>query len=225
MTQRSRGGSALLWGLVLGLALAVFVVLNRLWLASTIRHAARGNGGELIVAVVGFVVALVVYLLAGYLAARRSGALESGVFAGMLAGALAGITTLALVVIFAGAARDAAATHPAHARAIQALAGLSVVDGIRNFFVSLLIGTGMGALGGLLGRVSGGGGRANAMTPPTPASGQAYQPYAASMSTPQTPSAYPPQPDPYTPYSPYSAAPTPRGDDYPTIQGSIPPPA
>ncbi|WIG58652.1 MAG: hypothetical protein OJF49_001398 [Ktedonobacterales bacterium] len=225
MTQRSRGGSALLWGLVLGLALAIFVVLNRLWLASTIRHAARGNGGALIVAVVGFVVALVIYFLAGYLAARRSDALESGVFAGMIAGALAGITALALAVIFAGAARNVATAHPAHARAIQALAGLSVVDGIRNLFVSLLIGAGMGALGGLLGRGSGGGGRVNALTPPTPASGQTYQPYTASVPMSQAPSAYPPQADPYTPYTPYNPAPAPRGDDYPTIQGSIPPPA
>ena len=198
--QRSRDGSAALWGIIIGLILAALVVLHQLVLAGMVRRT-FALGGSLFYTVLALLIAAALYVLAGFLAARRANALEAGVFAGLIAGLIVGLTILAIIVL-ALVLRDhriaaAAARHPALKRAAVASA---LARAVLDIFVQALVGAGLGALGGLAGR---------RRMPPV-ASGP-YSPYSYSTQSASPPSGSPP-PQPY----PYSPA-TPLGDDSPTI--------
>lgn len=198
--QRSRGGSAALWGIIIGLILAALVVLHLLVLAGMVRRS-FALGGSLIYTALALLIAAALYFLAGFLAARRANALEAGVFAGLIAGLIVGLTVLAITVL-ALVLRDqrvalAATRHPALVRAAVASA---LVRGVLGIFVQALIGAGLGALGGLAGR-----------RPAPPVTGSPYVPYS-----PPTQPASPPPGSPPSQSYPYSPA-TPLGDDSPTI--------
>ena len=193
---RSRGGSAALWGIIIGVILATLVVLHQLLLAGMVRRT-FALGGSLVYTALALLIAAALYLLAGFLAARRANAVEAGLFAGLIAGIIAGVTALAIVVL-ALVLRDhriaaAAARHPVllRAAAVSALA-----RGVFGVAVQALIGAGLGALGGLAGR---------RRTPPI----------AAGPYTPYTQPAAPQPPYPYA-YPPPPAT-LPLSDDAPTI--------
>ena len=203
--QRSRGGSAALWGVIIGLILAALVVLHQLVLASAVRRT-FALGGSLLYTALALLVAVALYFLAGFLAARRANSLEAGVVAGLVAGLIVGLTALAITVL-ALLLRDqriavAAARHPALVRAAVAS---TLARGVLGVGVQALIGAGLGALGGLAGRRGA-----------PPITGGPYVPYAspAQPASAQPASAQPDSPPPQ-PY-PYSPA-TPLDDDSPTI--------
>lgn len=205
--QRSRGGSAALWGIIIGLILAALVVLHQLFLAGAMRRAFALDG-SLIYTALALLIAAALYFLAGILAARRANAIEAGIFAGLIAGVIVGGTVLAITVL-ALALRDhqivvAAARHPLLVRAAVVSA---VARGVLDVVVQALIGAGLGALGGLAGR---------RRTPPLAAG-----PYNNPSTPPSAPQPVPqpsqpsmsPQPYPYA----YPPATPPLGDDAPTI--------
>ncbi len=198
--QRSRGGSAALWGIIIGLILAALVLLHQLVLAGMVRST-FALGGSLIYTALALLIAAALYFLAGLLAARRANALEAGVFAGLIAGLIVGLTVLAITVL-ALVLRDqriavAAVRHPA---LVRAAVGSAVARGVLGVFVQALIGAGLGALGGLAGR-----------RPSPPIAAGPYVPYSPpTQPASPRPVSPPPQPDPYTPAMPSS-------DDSPTI--------
>jgi hypothetical protein len=205
---RSRGGSAALWGILIGLLLIVLIVLHQLLLAPTARRI-FSPGGNLIYSLLALLVGAALYFLAGYLAARRSGASEAGLFAGLIAGGIVGLAVLVFTVLAALAVRNGAhgvlaARYPALVRAaVRSALARSILD----VFVQALVGAGLGALGGLLGR---------RRTPPV--AGAHAAPYMPPAPVPH-PSTPPSSPWPATPPSPYPymTPATPLGDDAPTI--------
>ncbi len=198
--QRSRGGSAALWGIIIGLILAALVLLHQLVLAGMVRST-FALGGSLIYTALALLIAAALYFLAGLLAARRANALEAGVFAGLIAGLIVGLTVLAITVL-ALVLRDQriAVAAVRHTALVRAAVGSTVARGVLGAFVQALIGAGLGALGGLAGR----------RTSPPIAAGP-YVPYSPpTQPASPRPVSPPPQPDPYTPDMPLS-------DDSPTI--------
>lgn len=199
--QRSRGGSAALWGIIIGLILAALDVLHQLVVAGAVRHA-LGPGTSLIYTALALLIAAALYFVAGLLAARRANALEAGVFAGLIAGVIVGATALALVLIVLALRPPLVVRHPALLRAEEAT---GIVREALGIVVQALIGAGLGALGGLAGRRSPPAAGAN-----NPTTQPAYPAYPAYPATPQSP------PRPPNPYA-YPPATPPLGDDTPTV--------
>jgi hypothetical protein len=207
--QRSRGGSAALWGAIIGLILAALVVLHQLVLADAARRS-FAVGGSLIYSALALLIAAALYFLAGFLAARRANAIEAGLFAGLIAGVIVGVTVLVMTVLVL-LVRDhriavavAAARHPALVRSAVVAA---LVRGVLGICVQALIGAGLGALGGLAGR---------RRTPPFASGPYPYNPYTQPATpTPQSapPSAPPPLAYPYA----YPPATPLLADNAPTI--------
>lgn len=240
--QPRRGSTTLLWGLLFGIILALLVVLDRLFVVGALRQAGLGAGlvSLLLSRGVLYVVGLALFFLGGLLAARRSGVVESGVFAGLLAGALAGLTNL-VVVVLADAAVSRRLQRAATARralpALHAAIGTSLFSAVVAFIVVALVGAGVGALGGLVGRGSGrhgqpfqGGGNPDALGYPPPPAPQApaggYAPPMPPMPS-MTPSDYSPVTPPPSGFNPLIPPMPPApgylpGSDTPTIQTSQP---
>ena len=206
--QRSRGGSAALWGIIFGLILAALDVLHQLVVAGAVRRA-LGPGTSLIYTALALLIAAALYFVAGLLAARRANALEAGVFAGLIAGVIVGATALALTLIVLALRPPLVVRHPGLVRAAE-IAG--VVRAALGVVVQALIGAGLGALGGLAGRRPTPPVASGPYTPYTP-----YAPYTPPQpASPPAPGApqQPASPPPYTqPQAPY----TPLPDDAPTI--------
>ena len=197
--QRSRGGSAALWGIIIGIILTALMVLHQLLLAGIVRRG-FALGGNLIYTALALLIAATLYFLAGFLAARRANAIEAGLFAGLIAGIIVGVTALALALIVLALRPPLVVRHPGLLRA-QEVTG--IVREVLGIVVQALIGAGLGALGGLAGR----------RRTPSIAAGP-YSPYTQPAVTSQPPQPAAPQP-PY-PYA-YPPATPPLGDDTPTI--------
>jgi hypothetical protein len=216
--QRSRTGSAFLWGIIFGLILAVLIVLDRAVLAGIARRGVRTGFGSAVGAVlfssgIAVLVTIILYFLAGVLAARRARALEAGLFAGMIAGAIAGATRLTLTVLTLAALRPPPVTTPSRLRLERLVTAGTLASAVAALVVDVLVGTGLGALGGLIGR-----GSAPAALP----SAAPYQPYQPGELTASGSAASPPRQGPYPMGQDLPSARTPGGD-YPTTPSSFPP--
>ena len=231
--QPRRGSTTLLWGLLFGIILALLIVLDHVFVAGQLRHAGLGTGlvSLLLSRGVLYVLGLALFFVGGLLAARRSGVVESGVFAGLIAGTIAGLTNLVFAVLAAGAANRRIQAAGVVRRALPALhAAISsgIFSAVVAFVAVSLVGAGVGALGGLAGRGSGGHGQPFQGIGPSgvrgyPA-GPVAQASAGGYAPPMPPMGYPmaaplpslsghstPMPPGYIP-----------GNDSPTIQTSWP---
>ncbi|HKS70548.1 MAG TPA: hypothetical protein VJQ45_09005 [Ktedonobacterales bacterium] len=189
--QRSRGGSAALWGIIIGVILAALVVLHQLLLVGIVRRgfALRGS---LVYTALALLVAAALYFLAGFLAARRANAIEAGLFAGLIAGIIVGVTALALTLIVLALRPPLAVRHPGLLRA-QEVAG--IVREVLGTAVQALIGAGLGALGGLAGRRRTPPIATEPYTPSSPPTPPTLHSEAPRSAVPQPPYPYAYQPD------------------------------
>ena len=137
------------WGPVVAgavIGLAVFVLLDALWLAS----AASGSGGWVRDNLTWLLVVSAAFalLLTGIVAGGSAGV------AGPLAGVANGVTAWGVLLVLAATAVVPRLVNPASALGVgtgAAVGGLDVVDGLWTLFWSLLVGLVLAAAGGLLG--------------------------------------------------------------------------
>lgn len=220
--QRNSAGSAFLWGSVFGAGAIAITLIGRFILAGRIARALRiGIRPVAGVTLAGVLLSLAViacYVLAGLLAARRAGRIDAGIFAGLIAGGIVGLGTLALTLIGLGLAR----------RGLHMGVGLRggvarprlvmpvLMPALVRMLSSAIVGTGLGALGALVGRPRGN----------TAGIGgsYAYQAGATTHGAGSVPGV------PGHGHVPGYAAPTPpppgypTGDDTPTVQSDSTPP-
>lgn len=138
------------WGPVVAgalIGLAVFVLLDTLWLAS----AASGSGGWVRDNLTGLLVVSAAFalLLTGFVAGNCAGV--SGAWAGLANG----VTAWGLLLVLAATAVVPRLANPAAALGVGTGAampgGLAVVDALWALFWSLLVGLVVAAVGGLIG--------------------------------------------------------------------------
>src|SRR5215831_7300140 len=155
--QRSRAGSAALWGVLIGVLLAVVIVLGLS--ALTTGAVLPGNAPLRRVLISSGVVLAVVgalYFVAGVLAGRRAQVIEAGLFAGLIAGLIVGVTIFALSLLTLASLRTPAAGEPLRQLIRQGLARAAFARAAVGLLLQMAIGSGLGALGGLVGRGRGG---------------------------------------------------------------------
>lgn len=148
------GGKAALWGGLTGVAVAVIAIGGRLLAGGGGRVRAALTGVEtgplwlraLVVALAG-----VAFFLAGLFAARATRRVEAGIVAGLLAGAVSG-ALLALATLVSATAVGARLNERLGDRLSHAVVGTGIARAVLILLVATAIGTGLGALGGLLGR-------------------------------------------------------------------------
>ena len=160
-TRRSGAGSAFLWGGVFGAIAVALAVLGQLALvaqmARAIRTAARPLAGVTLVGIMLSLAVITCYFVAGLLAARRAGRIEPGIFAGLIAGSIAGLGTLVLALIGVALARRGLHMRMGAIDGIHSprLGVATLASALARMVTSAIVGTGVGALGALVGRPRG----------------------------------------------------------------------
>lgn len=218
--QMRRGGtsSAFLWGGVFGTFAILFNIIGRFLAigraARVPRVVIRPLAGGILVGILLPLAVLCCFFVAGLLAARRAGRVEPGIFAGLIAGGIVGAGTLVVAI-----ASTAMVRHGVRIGGIGAprLAVVVLATALGSLAASAVVGTGIGALGALVGRP-----RGNTM-----AAGWSYPyqagPVASGVGGGPTPGAMP--------YASGGAYPLPTSPNYaaegsmPTIQTDSTPPA
>lgn len=222
--QRSGTGAAFLWGGVFGVSSAALRLLGQfiiLWrFARVVRVAIRPVVGLTLLGILFSLAAIACYFLAGMVAARRTGRIEPGIFAGLIAGSIVGLGTLALLLVGVGLVGPGI-LGGVGSRVPSPRVVMSLLLPILSIALSTaFVGTGLGALGALVGRPRGntagvGGGyayQAGAMGPGAQAGGM---PHATGLA-PAGGYAAPTPPPPPPGYS--------TGEDAPTVQSESTPP-
>lgn len=164
---------------------------------------------------VGIVLSLAVvgcYFVAGLLAARRAGRVEPGIFAGLIAGGIAGLGTVVVAIIGAAMARHGVRMGVIGGIGTPRLAVVVLAAALGRMVASAVVGTGVGALGALVGRPRG-----------NPLVADGSSPYQAGPMTPAMGTGSMPGAMPYSAgvaYAPQTPVPPcyPAGDSTPTIQ-------
>lgn len=192
MPQHTSGSPALRVGALFGLIWGVLLIANYYLVTAQ---------GVRATSIASLVLALVVYLVAGYLAAARTGLVRTGLLAGLWTGFFSsllnaiGVTVLLLsdpaVVekIRQASLRAAqAAGQPVPALTNGLIIASSVVTLVLGLIAATVVGLGVGALGGLIGK---------SRAPRAPAS-QPYREtlYQSPSSPPEPPTSAPPPPEP-----------------------------
>ena len=160
--QHSRTGSAVIWGLAAGILAVVLIIIARLAFVTTpllLRYEGMHLTSLYIsVAPLLLLVVPLLFLGAAIIAAHRARALEAGLFAGLIAGGIVGAVSAisALAVPTAGfrGPLGGAVRPEVRVVGIELLRAISIGRGISIFVFVALVGAGIGALGGLIGRGS-----------------------------------------------------------------------
>lgn len=242
------------WGLLFGVIIAILGAIQQ-GLSADVLRAAQGSSTTISTGAalegVGVLIIDVSFLLllglTGLLTARETGTVGSGAFAGAIAAVIGGlVATIVSLALF----RSTMSTLPINFNALDergqhAVIGAVILSGMCSTFIYGLIGAGLAAIGGLIGRAfynpyeygeyggyDGYGEPSYAQAPPG-----SYEPYQAPPpgypAYPPSPGAgYPPAPSagPYTAYPGqppgYPQYPQPGGyPQYPPQQpGAYPPP-
>lgn len=242
------------WGLLFGVIIAILGAIQQ-GLSADVLRAAQGSSTTISTGAalegVGVLIIDVSFLLllglTGLLTARETGTVGSGAFAGAIAAVIGGlVATIVSLALF----RSTMSTLPINFNALDergqhAVIGAVILSGMCSTFIYGLIGAGLAAIGGLIGRAfynpyeygeyGGYDGYGEPSYPQAPPG--SYQPYQAPPpgypAYPPSPGAgYPPAPSagPYTAYPGqppgYPQYPQPGGyPQYPPQQpGAYPPP-
>jgi hypothetical protein len=153
MVQQGRSSLALVWGLVCGgVYLALATLAHFMGVAIDRQIGALTIGQAVLLAI-----ELISFLVAGILAGRRSGRMESGALAGVVAGLAVGIGSFLLLLGAGLVLRQQIHAQGLHSAALRALYIASLVRSGVGIGLAAVAGLALGALGGLLGRGSGGG--------------------------------------------------------------------
>ena len=160
--QHSRAGSAVIWGLGAGIAAIVLIIVARITLVAAPRRfgyeGLQPTPVHISAAPLLLLIVPLLFLGAGIIAAHRARALEAGLFAGLIAGGIVGTVSAmsALVVGTAGfrGPLGVALRPEGRMAGIELLRAISLGRGVTVFVLVALVGSGIGALGGLIGRGS-----------------------------------------------------------------------
>jgi hypothetical protein len=131
-----------------------FMMVGRV--ARALRPALRLFAGVTLVGILFSLAVISCYFLAGLLAARRARRIEPGIFAGLIAGSIAGLETLALTLIGTAMARHGLRMGVIGGIGSPRLAVAVFAAALVRMVASAAVGTGVGALGALVGRPKGG---------------------------------------------------------------------
>ena len=240
------------WGLIFGGLLIVLALINLgiEFATGAFQAAASANplgsmnlGASLVQVCVVFLIELALYFVAGLLTARENGRVGSAAVAGVIAGALAGVVG-AIITIATLAVRPFPAlpsgTNLSPEQFHTFTTVISIIGAIVGLALTIGIGAGLAALGGLVGRSQFEAAHPVPLmtesyyTPMAPAPGYpvhpqgAYPPAPGATPPAENPSGYPPPYPPQYPaqyppqYPPQYPAPYPP--QYPQAPGQYPPP-
>lgn len=225
-----RGRPALKWGLIFGGILALISIINSAVQYLTGSYSQLGDpaaaqsrlGANLLLGCGVFILEAAMYFFAGMLAARENGKVGSGALAGLIAAAVGtvvgGVTSIITFMNLSFTPPPGSRLDPAQYATIMQTT--IIIGSIIAIVVGLGIGTGIAALGGLVGR-----GRYEAAHPLGAMEGSMYSPMSPAggpppympppgYPAPGAPGAYPP------PASPTGGGP----QQYPPAPGAYPPP-
>jgi hypothetical protein len=146
---RRAGNPILREGLIFGIIVVVVqVVLNLL-----------GNviNPGFALSVLSFILSLALYLLAGMRASQQTARVSTGALAGLVAGLIAGLLSAVYTVVYTftnvdALRRSAQAASPTVQVTNQLILTIAIVGIIFSFVLMALLGLGLGALGGLMGK-------------------------------------------------------------------------
>jgi hypothetical protein len=203
-------GSAFLWGTIIGVVVIILDLVDRFFLGGVERIGPAvvavlrrrhlvvvrtpSPGAVLLVEGLIVVMTLLLFYVAGALAARRAHAVEAGIGAGVVAGIIVGVAHMGVVAITV-----ALSAHP------TVIA--DIVRGVIAAIVVLILGAGMGALGGLVGR-----GPSVDGTPAPTGNGALTPSPTATFRVPDERTVH--TPTPYGPESNYPTAPVKTPSEY-----------
>lgn len=214
---QQQGHPALKWGLIFGGVLALISLANSGIQYATGAYSQMGDpvtaqahmGTNFLVGCGGFLVEVAIYFFTGMLASRENGRVGTGALAGLIAAAVGTIIGgIVAVVVLA----NVSLTPPANsgldpAQFASLMHTIIVAAAVLGILIGLGFGTGIAALGGLVGR-----GRYEASHPLQPGMGSMYAPMGpggAPYPYGGAPGAYPPPAAPgyYPPSNPATGAP------------------
>jgi hypothetical protein len=149
-TNSTRSGNpAFMQGLLFGILLGIFTIIYNVILSlaglSTLFIGAIMlvyTGSGLLISIVGFIVAILAYLVAGMRATQQTGRVGTGALAGLWTALIGAVITWAYALLFYATAPTIAAPP----------LSVMVLDAILSIALTLLFGTVIGSLGGLLKR-------------------------------------------------------------------------
>jgi hypothetical protein len=230
ISPQQPGHPALKWGLIFGGILALLSIASSTLQLATGAYSQLGDpsasqahlGTTLLLGCGGFIVEAALYFFAGMLAARANGKVGAGALAGLIAAAIGsvigGVISIFVLTNLSLTPPPGAGIDPVQYTSL--LRTIIIIAAIGGIVIGLGIGTGIAALGGLVGR-----GQYESAHP--------LQPMAGSMYTPLAPVG---APYPYTPptanpagglpgaYPPPDAPPAGAPYQYPPAPGAYPPP-
>lgn len=226
-----QGRPALKWGLIFGGILALISIISTGIQYTTGSFSQLGDpaaaqahlGTNLLLGCGSFILEAALYFLAGMLAARANGKVGSGALAGLIAAAIGTVVGGAISIF---TLTNLSFTPPADsgidpAQYASILQGVLIISAAIGVIVGLGIGTGIAALGGLVGR-----GQHEAAHPLGAMEGSMYTPmYPPSALGPYTPAPGYPPPSMPSAYPPPPGSATNAPYHYPPAPGAYPPPS
>jgi hypothetical protein len=148
-------------GLMYGLSLGIFFIVCNVilsfaksgtFLAGGIYvYSSTSTGNSTLFSIGGPLVIILVYLLAGLRASRQTGRVAAGTLAGLWTGLISAVITDVYAIVFLFASTSLG-QNTQGGQLLSDFAILSALSGIFGLVLALVLGIGIGALGGLIGK-------------------------------------------------------------------------
>lgn len=139
------GNPAFRQGLLFGITLGIFFIVFNVTkvgtlLAGALNLSSTGTGA--LISIVALIAAILAYLFAGIRASQQTGGVGTGALAGLWTGLISSVITWVDTLVF---------FYATHGGANQLLFQIAIF-GTLSIALALVLGTGIGAIGGLVGK-------------------------------------------------------------------------